>query len=576
MDDSNIEKKIVDSKIEIISISVNEIELEDCNNKEKSKKLDSNNWPMIALSFGMISHSICFTSPLPYVSYMMVDFKMSKDLDSSGYAAGWIIGIFMLGRFFSGILWGLAADKYGRRYCILLSLFNIGFFMLLFGFSSNFEMALIVRFCLGLGNGFMGICKTSITEISINKIKEIKAFGIINGMWGLGLIIGPTFGGIFSRPAILYPSFISKNSLLGVYPYLLPSILCFIIATISFILTYKFLPETGGTEFNYNMIKESKIKNQKKKIIYKDNDNLRIRNNSNNKRKLTCKKPYEYDFINSPTRNKFITNGDIDIENEIELLMNDKNDYVIDILDDKNTSDNFLEMLYNKEILYFLILYMMHTFVCVIVNELYPLWTVTSENNGGLGETSFEVGEILAIVGFVLLIFQLFFYENILKIFCVTNSRNIIFRFEIFAAITVVLIPFSIVIINLLVDKDSLNYQLIKNISLITILSLFRFTSTSVYTTMGVAINSSVKSSNRATINGLVIMFGSLGNCLGPIVGSISFAYLTENKYLNIDGRLLYIIAAFSLLLLSTIIKIYGLGQGEFEINSINEKNELK
>jgi MFS family permease len=196
----------IDPKIEMTSLIINEnefennieIKLKNINNNKIS--IDSNNdsennhklnlyLPMIALSFGMISHSICFTTPLPYVAYMILDFKMSKDLDSSGYAAGWIMGIFMLGRFFSGIAWGLAADKYGRRFCILLSLFNIGFFMLIFGFSWNFEMALVIRFCLGLGNGFMGICKTSISEISTNKIYEMRAFGIINGMWGLGIYL---------------------------------------------------------------------------------------------------------------------------------------------------------------------------------------------------------------------------------------------------------------------------------------------------------------------------------------------------------------------------------------------------
>jgi hypothetical protein len=348
----------------------------------------------------------------------------------------------------------------------------------------------------------------------------------------IGLIIGPSFGGLFSNPAILYPNIFSKTGLLGVYPYLLPSILCCIIAIISFILTYLYLPETGGIEFTNNMNKEVKRKfdlNIRNSIVKKDNDsndnendNLRIRSNS--KRKLSLKKlSYDYELISTnlsyeSPKNIIKPAGDVDKFIEKELLINDKNDYVIDILEENNAKDNFLTMLYNKETIYFLILYMMHTFVCVIVNELYPLWTVTSEEKGGLGETSFEVGEILALVGFVLLVIQLFFYENILRILCVTNSRNIIFRFEIFAAITVVLIPFSIGIIKLFIDKESSNYQLIKNISLITVLSLFRFASTSVYTTMGVAINSSVRRSSRATINGLVMMFGSLGNCLGNLI----------------------------------------------------------
>ena len=67
----------------------------------------------------------------------------------------------------------------------------------------------------------MGVAKTCISEI-VCKQHELKAFGMLNGMWGLGLIVGPAVGGLLSRPAIQYPDYISKESIWGVYPYLMP------------------------------------------------------------------------------------------------------------------------------------------------------------------------------------------------------------------------------------------------------------------------------------------------------------------------------------------------------------------
>ncbi len=55
-------------------------------------------------------------------------------------------------------------------------------------------MAIAARLLTGLGNGFMGVAKTCVTEIVHNKEQEVAAFGILNGIWGVGLIVGPAIG----------------------------------------------------------------------------------------------------------------------------------------------------------------------------------------------------------------------------------------------------------------------------------------------------------------------------------------------------------------------------------------------
>lgn len=43
----------------------------------------------------------------------------------------------------------MAADRYGRRVCLVLSMLNVAVLGAAFGFSSNFFMAVSVRFLIG-------------------------------------------------------------------------------------------------------------------------------------------------------------------------------------------------------------------------------------------------------------------------------------------------------------------------------------------------------------------------------------------------------------------------------------------
>eukprot|EP01039_Chlorochromonas_danica_P020672 gene20672-25289_t len=158
---------------------------------------------------------------------------MTDNLDEAGYTAGWITGMFMMGRTVAGVPWGMAAERYGRKKSLFISMVNVAVLGTLFGFSTSFTMAVFLRFMIGLGNGFMGVCKTVVTEMVLCKEHEVRAFGFINGVWGLGLIVGPAIGGLLSRPAIQYPGIFTEDGLWGRYPYLLPSLTCAFFAALA-------------------------------------------------------------------------------------------------------------------------------------------------------------------------------------------------------------------------------------------------------------------------------------------------------------------------------------------------------
>jgi MFS family permease len=204
-------------------------------------------FPYFPVSFsclGMLAHSIAFTSPLPFVAFMIVDFHMADNLDEAGYTAGWITGMFMVGRSIGGIPWGMAADRYGRKTCLCLSMFNVFFFNILFGFSTNFYMAAASRFLLGLGNGFMAVSRTYISEVVQCREHEMRGLGYVNAFWGFGVIIGPAIGGTLARPAVQYPHLFSATGIWGRFPYLLPSLIGSLFALIAALGILFFAKET--------------------------------------------------------------------------------------------------------------------------------------------------------------------------------------------------------------------------------------------------------------------------------------------------------------------------------------------
>ena len=111
----------------------------------------------------------------------------------------------------------------------------------------------------------MGIAKVCVSEICKCKQHELRGFGWINGVWGLGMIVGPAIGGLLSRPAIQYPGSFTHQSIWGKFPYFLPCVVSASIAVFALISIYLFLPETLHEEFSAVPIGDS---NQTSKSIW--------------------------------------------------------------------------------------------------------------------------------------------------------------------------------------------------------------------------------------------------------------------------------------------------------------------
>lgn len=167
------------------------------------------------------------------------------------------------------------------------------------------------------------------------------------------------------------------------------------------------------------------------------------------------------------------------------------------------------------------LMYGTNAFVFIIANEIFPLWIVTPESDGGFNFTSHDIGITTMICGVVTIIFQAIIYPWLVARY----GTIAIYKLGVFIfSIGCICAP-SISLLNTL-DSPFLIW-----FSVIIIQILQSLTSLWVLITIFVFINNSCYSHQRATVNGIGQTFASLGRLSGPYLGAVLFAW-SENNHL--------------------------------------------
>lgn len=298
-------------------------------------------------------------SLFPFIYFMVQDFGIAKVTTSIGTYAGYISSAIMVGGFITAAPWGWIADKYGRKPVIMSGTASIFVFNSLFGFSTNFWMALVSRFLIGFFNGMLGPVRAYASEICT---EEHQALGLsmIGTMWGVGLIIGPAIGGYLAQPADKYSSLFPEGSLFDNYPYALPCLCISGIAVVGFISCF-FLPES---------------------------------------------------LHNHPTGPPAAGKVGKDIESK-----GDGTPSATMTETEGKTSQSERPLWQNWGMIAAVAAYCFWGLHDMAYSEIFSLWAVSSESLGGLGFTTSDVANVLAVAGLSLLLFQLFVFPKLARIF---------------------------------------------------------------------------------------------------------------------------------------------------------------
>lgn len=172
-----------------------------------------------------------FSLILPLVPFYAKEFGASDTIIGllvASYAAAQLIGAPILGRL---------SDRFGRRPVLLLSILGtiIGFVLL--GIANSLWMLFASRILDGLTGGNISVAQAYITDITDEK-NRARGLGLIGAAFGLGFIIGPALGGVFSS--------IGATMTAGAlnWTFALPAFIAGAVATLNWIAVLIFLPES--------------------------------------------------------------------------------------------------------------------------------------------------------------------------------------------------------------------------------------------------------------------------------------------------------------------------------------------
>ncbi|XP_062174367.1 protein ZINC INDUCED FACILITATOR-LIKE 1-like isoform X2 [Alnus glutinosa] len=389
---------------------------------------------------------------------MIRDFHIAKREEDIGYYAGYVGSSFMLGRALTSVFWGIVADRYGRKPVIVIGIAAVVIFNTLFGLSVNFWMAITTRFLLGSLNGLLGPIRAYASEVFR---EEYQALGIstVSTAWGIGLIIGPALGGFLAQPADKYPNLFSKESLFGRFPYFLPCLAISIFALGVMIATC-WLPETlhmHGENVSPDASEEG----------------LETGSSGSN--------------VNEKTK-QIEGRGPIAKES----------------------------LLKNWPLMSSIIVYCVFSLHDMAYTEIFSLWAVSPRSHGGLSYSTKDVGKVLAITGFGLLVFQLSLYPLMEK----------------FLGTVMVVRIGGVVSIPLLASYPYI--ALLSGLSLAFVLNCASVAknvlSVSISTGLFLLQNRAVEQHQRGAANGISMTAMSLFKAAGPAGGGVIFSWAQKRQ----------------------------------------------
>jgi len=135
--------------------------------------------------------------------------KLVEDLSGGNIAqasvvGGWLLFLYAIMQFvFSPILGGLS-DRYGRRPVLLISLLGLGLDYFLLALAPNIGWLIVGRLIAGICGASFTTAGAYIADVSPPE-KRAQNFGLIGAAFGVGFIIGPLIGGLFSKVDLRAP-----------------------------------------------------------------------------------------------------------------------------------------------------------------------------------------------------------------------------------------------------------------------------------------------------------------------------------------------------------------------------------
>lgn len=133
-----------------------------------------------------------------------------KSLAEASEYGGLLLVAYAASQFIFSPVVGALSDKYGRRPILLISLFGLGLDYIFLSFAPSIAWLFVGRIIAGITGASFTTAMAYIADISTPE-KKAQNFGMVGVAFGIGFVIGPLIGGLFSDMGLRVPFMISAG-----------------------------------------------------------------------------------------------------------------------------------------------------------------------------------------------------------------------------------------------------------------------------------------------------------------------------------------------------------------------------
>jgi len=140
----------------------------------------------------------------------LIESLTGEGLSKASMYGGWLIFAYALMQFLFAPVLGELSDQYGRRPVLLIALLGLGIDYLFHAWAPTLGWLFVGRIIAGISGASFTVATAYIADISEPE-KKAQNFGLVGAAFGLGFIIGPVIGGLFSQWGIRLPFLVAAG-----------------------------------------------------------------------------------------------------------------------------------------------------------------------------------------------------------------------------------------------------------------------------------------------------------------------------------------------------------------------------
>ncbi|KAJ1566578.1 hypothetical protein HK405_009260 [Cladochytrium tenue] len=463
---------------------------------------------MFVLSVVILSEPMSMTILFPFVYFMVKGFGIADEKDI-GYYVGFIASSFSLAQL---------SDRIGRRPVLLFGLLGNTISVLMFGQSHSLAWAIGSRALCGFLNGNIGVAKCLLGEIT-DETNQAKAFSIFGLMWGIGLIIGPVLGGVLADPARQLPWLFGGCPFLLANPYFLPCLLSACVSLVGFGVGFFHLDETLPA------------RRRREGYVAVPADEPAAEDTATTTAAATVGEGAVVvacgDGCGAAERRQ---SDDVDASRTSvatvyvgEVEPSSGSNYECGTAE-KPTAKRPRSRLTSTSVAA-VAAYATISFLNIIFDETFSIWSVTPPRDGGLGFTSLDIGTSLSLMGCATLFIQLVVYPTLSRWY----SPLALFR----TAVTiypVVYLGFPCISTFVVgAEDDGAGARWLTWPALLANLMSRHFCNVLGFTSVMIMINNSADRNSLGLVNGVGQTSAALVRSIGPALGGTMWAWSLTN-----------------------------------------------